>query len=73
VALDLVDSSRRRRGLLLVHRIYSQRDLQLDINLLTSAFPVALADALDRSLQPGLEVIPQVEQHNHQLIEAQAG
>jgi len=33
-----------------MHRLYSQRDLQLDVNLLTSSFPRALADALDRTL-----------------------
>jgi hypothetical protein len=31
-----------------VFRTYSDRDLQLDVNLLTSQFPVTLADALDR-------------------------
>ncbi len=30
--------------------MYSRRDLQLDVNLLTSEFPAALADALDRVL-----------------------
>ena len=40
----------RRRGSLIVYRIYSQRDLQLDVNLLTSEFPATLADALDRIL-----------------------
>src|ERR1700733_2027498 len=70
LSLDLVSSSSRRRGLLLIHRIYSQRDLQLDINLLTSVFPVALADALDRTLQHNVEVIPQPDQD---FIPAQAG
>jgi len=46
----------------MVHRLYSQRDLQLDINLLTSAFPVVLADALDRALQHTVHVIPSPEQ-----------
>lgn len=70
LALDLVSSSSRRRGFLLVHRLYSQRDLQLDINLLTSSFPVALADALDRTLQNGMEIIPQA---GHEFMTAQAG
>jgi len=48
--LDLVTTSNRHRGSLVVYRIYSQRDLQLDINLLTSEFPFTLADALDRVL-----------------------
>jgi UDP-GlcNAc:undecaprenyl-phosphate GlcNAc-1-phosphate transferase len=58
LSLDLMSSSKRRRGAMMVHRLYSERDLQLDINLLTSAFPVALADALDRTLQHTVQVIP---------------
>jgi UDP-GlcNAc:undecaprenyl-phosphate/decaprenyl-phosphate GlcNAc-1-phosphate transferase len=50
LSLDLVSSSNRRRGSLTVYRIYSQRDLQLDVNLLTSEFPTTLANALDRVL-----------------------
>ena len=50
LTLDLVTNSNRQRGTLVVHRIYSRRDLQLDVNLLTSEFPVTLADALDRVL-----------------------
>ena len=33
-----------------MYRVYTKRDLQLDINLVTSEFPVVLADALDRIL-----------------------
>jgi hypothetical protein len=50
LTLDLVTSSNRRRGSLVVYRVYSQRGLQLDVNLVTTEFPVALADALDRVL-----------------------
>ncbi len=50
LTLDLVTTANRTRGSLIVYRIYSQRDLQLDVNLLTSEFPVTLADALDRVL-----------------------
>jgi hypothetical protein len=46
----LVTTSNRRRGSLVVSRIYSPRDLQLDVNLLTSEFPSTLANALDRVL-----------------------
>ncbi len=55
LTLDLVTTSNRRRGSLVVYRIYSQRDLQLDVNLLTSEFPTTLADALDRVV-----TVPQV-------------
>jgi hypothetical protein len=50
LTLDVVTSSNRHRGSLVVYRIYSPRDLQLDVNLLTSEFPFTLADALDRVL-----------------------
>jgi hypothetical protein len=41
--------------------MYSDRDLQLDVNLLTSVFPVALADALDRVVTEPTEDAPSVE------------
>ncbi len=72
IALDLLSSAHRRRGTLLVHRQYSARDLQVDINLLTTAFPTALADALDRTLAHSAQVIPLPEQ-DPALIAAQAG
>jgi UDP-GlcNAc:undecaprenyl-phosphate/decaprenyl-phosphate GlcNAc-1-phosphate transferase len=72
ITLDLLTSSNRRRGILQVHRIYCTRDLQVDINLLTSAFPAALADALDRILIHSPHVIPLPGQ-DVPLIAAQAG
>ncbi len=72
VALSLQSSANRRRGTLTVHRLYSARDLQLDINLLTTAFPTALADALDRTLAQSPQVIALPEQ-DPSLIAAQAG
>ena len=72
LSLDLVSSSSRRRGALMVQRVYSHRGLQLDINLLTSDFPVALADALDRALQHSVQVIPHPGQ-DEGFIAAQAG
>jgi UDP-GlcNAc:undecaprenyl-phosphate GlcNAc-1-phosphate transferase len=72
VALDLLSSSNRHRGSLLVHRLYSSRNLQVDINLLTTAFPTALADALDHTLSHSAHVIPLPEQERS-LITAQAG
>lgn len=73
LSLDLVSSANRHRGALLVHRAYSQRGLQLDINLLTSGFPVALADALDRTLQQSVEMIPQIGHEGNGYAAAQAG
>jgi hypothetical protein len=55
LSLDLITTSNRRRGTLVVYRVYSQRGLQLDVNLVTAEFPVVLADALDRVFTtPGL-------------------
>jgi UDP-GlcNAc:undecaprenyl-phosphate GlcNAc-1-phosphate transferase len=73
LSLDLVSSSNRHRGAMAVHRLYSQRDLQLDINLLTSAFPIALADALDRTLQRSVQVIPRTSEDDPGFVAAQAG
>ncbi len=72
IALDLLSSANRRRGTLTVHRCYSNRELQLDINLLTSTFPTALADALDRALAHSAQVIALPGQDTS-LIAAQAG
>jgi UDP-GlcNAc:undecaprenyl-phosphate GlcNAc-1-phosphate transferase len=72
LALDLVSTANRRRGSLVVHRMYSQRDLQLDINLLTSVFPAALADALDRILQRTIEMVPHTDP-DAGFVAAQAG
>jgi hypothetical protein len=44
IALDLWSSAKHHRGALTVYRLYSARDLQLDVNLLTGEFPIALAD-----------------------------
>ncbi len=58
VTLDLFATSNLRCGSLAVYRAYSQQDLQLDINLLTSIFPVALADAIQRVVQPSQVLVP---------------
>lgn len=72
MALDLFSSSNRRRGTLIILRNYSTRDLQLDVNLLTAAFPTALADALDRALVHSAAVISLSDQEST-LLTAQAG
>ena len=48
LTLDLVTSADGRRGAMTLYRTYSKTTLQIDVNLLTGAFPVALADAMDR-------------------------
>ncbi len=71
MALDLLSSANRHRGTLTVLRMYSTRDLQLDVNLLTGAFPTALADAIDRTLaHPAVIALPE---QDTSLVTAQAG
>jgi UDP-GlcNAc:undecaprenyl-phosphate GlcNAc-1-phosphate transferase len=72
IALDLLSSANRNRGTLNIHRVYTHRQLQIDVNLLTSAFPTALADALDRTLVQSAYVIPLPNQDST-FIAAQAG
>ena len=72
IALDLCSSANHRRGILTIHRLYSNRDLQVDVNLLTSLFPIALADALDRTIAQQTHVIALPEQETS-LVSAQAG
>lgn len=72
IALDLLSSANRRRGTLTVYREYSHRDLQIDVNLLTSIFPTALADALDRTLTHSAQVIA-LQEPEAPFVAAQAG
>jgi hypothetical protein len=48
---------------MVVYRVYSRRDLQMDVNLLTSEFPGILADAIERvlTLSEVPEPVAQVE------------
>ncbi len=71
LTLDLVTTRNARCGSITVYRVYSDRELQFDINLLTSVFPVALADALDRASSSNVEILPTVETGS-ELIAAQA-
>jgi UDP-GlcNAc:undecaprenyl-phosphate/decaprenyl-phosphate GlcNAc-1-phosphate transferase len=48
--LELLSSRNHRRGSMIIYRLESNRDLQVDLNLLTANFPVALADALERAM-----------------------
>ena len=71
IALHLLSSSGNYCGTLTVLRLYSERDLQIDINLLTAGFPTVLADALHRTLdQPAPFLLPG---QSGTLLEAEAG
>src|SRR5215469_5212875 len=71
LALQLVTSGDRNFGSMEIYRVYNERPLLLDINLLTSDFPTVLADALDRVLTK-VEVLPEAETYP-QFRVAEAG
>ena len=67
LTLDLVATSNQPRGSLVVYRIYGPRDLQLDVNLLISEFPTALADALGRATHMPDVLVPAGQSDNRYL------
>jgi UDP-GlcNAc:undecaprenyl-phosphate GlcNAc-1-phosphate transferase len=71
LSLELVTAANQHCGNLIVFRSYVNRDLQLDINLLTSAFPATLAEALHRTAAQNIEFISAPQ--NPALVSAQAG
>lgn len=71
LTLDLVTTGSDRCGAMTIYRLYTDRELQFDINLLTSVFPVALADALDRLSSASLELMPTPEEAS-ELVAARA-
>jgi UDP-GlcNAc:undecaprenyl-phosphate/decaprenyl-phosphate GlcNAc-1-phosphate transferase len=72
LALGLVATNNHHRGALILYRLYERGDLQLDINLLTSVFPGALADALERMQERVVEVPAPLEEQAP-VVEARAG
>jgi len=72
IALQLLSSSGTDCGTLTVLRLYSERDLQIDINLLTAGFPTVLADALHRTLARPTPFLGLADQSGT-LLEAEAG
>jgi len=60
LTLGLVTATNQRRGSMKIYRFYSDRALLVDTNLLTTGFPVVLADALDRVLIPKQDVVHEV-------------
>jgi hypothetical protein len=67
LTLDLVTTSNQWRGSFTAYRMYSPRDLQLDVNLLTSEFPATLADALDRALTAPTVLVPVAQSDTNYL------
>jgi len=72
LTLDLVTSNNHNRGSMNIYRGYINRDLQIDINLLTKDFPVILAQALDRVLTPPVPVVTRA-QEAREFSAAEAG
>ncbi len=60
LGLELVTTSNRWLGSMKIYRFYADRALLIDANLLTSVFPVVLADALDRARNSTQGVVPEV-------------
>ncbi len=58
LTLNLVTSNNQRCGSMTMHRLYNGRDLQLDVNLLTSLFSPNLAEALHRTLSQPMQNVP---------------
>jgi len=71
LSLELVTTTNRWRGSMKISRLYTDRPLLVDTNLLTSVFPVVLADALDRALAAKEGVVPEVTA-NANFIAAEA-
>ncbi len=71
MTLPLVTPARQLCGNLVVFRRYNDRDLQLDINLLTSVFATTLAEALHRTALQNIEFMPTAD--DPALLPAQAG
>lgn len=69
--LDLVSSGNQYCGTLIVFRGYAQRDLQTDVNLLTSIFARRLADALHRVI--GLNKDITITTEDPAFLQARAG
>jgi UDP-GlcNAc:undecaprenyl-phosphate/decaprenyl-phosphate GlcNAc-1-phosphate transferase len=64
--LDLLTGKGRPLGRMMLFRVYSPRALQLDINLLTTDFPAALATALERTLP--VSVLSAVKADSHPAL-----
>jgi hypothetical protein len=71
ISLDLITAENRHCGNLTIFRNYSRRDLQLDINLLTSGFATNLADAVQRTMSEDMDFLAATQ--NPALLSAQAG
>ena len=72
LTLELVTSANQWRGSMRIYRFYTDRALLMDINLLTSVFPVILGDAIDRAFALEQGVTPEVTTTDADFLEAEA-
>ena len=72
LTLELVTTANQWRGSMRIYRFYTDRALLMDINLLTSVFPVILGDAIDRALVLEQGVTPEVTTTDADFLEAEA-
>jgi len=72
LTLELMTSQSRWHGSIRIYRLYTNRALLVDTNLLTSVFPVVLADAVERVLASNEGAVPEVTA-NTEFIAAEAG
>ena len=68
---DLVSTGNQYCGTLILFRRYAQRDLQTDINLLTSIFATSLADATSRIISANQGILIPAE--DSAFLQARAG
>jgi hypothetical protein len=59
LTLELVTTANQWLGAIKIYRFYDDRPLLVDTNLLTSGFPMVLADALGRALDAEERIIPE--------------
>lgn len=71
LTLELMTTRSRWHGSIRIYRLYTNRALLVDTNLLTSVFPVVLADAVERVLASKEGAVPEVTA-NTEFIAAEA-
>jgi UDP-GlcNAc:undecaprenyl-phosphate/decaprenyl-phosphate GlcNAc-1-phosphate transferase len=71
LTLELVTTANQCIGAIKIYRFYDARPLLVDANLLTSVFPIVLADALGRALDAGEGLTPKTITGT-EFIEAEA-
>jgi UDP-GlcNAc:undecaprenyl-phosphate GlcNAc-1-phosphate transferase len=69
--LELVTGNNRGMGSMAIYRHYTQRPLQIDVNLLTADFPVILAECLERSMAQNMNIA--IDEAESKMRAAQVG